>query len=79
MTALLRRAFEEAEKLPDEDQDAIASRLLEEVEDERKWNASFAATTDEQWGRLLAEVRLDIAEGRVTPLDEFLQSEGAGA
>jgi len=54
MTTLLQRAVAEIEKLPIEDQDAIASRLLAEVEDERAWVARFAATTDEQWDRLVA-------------------------
>jgi hypothetical protein len=59
-----------AEKLPAEDQDAIASRLLEEVEDERQWGARFAATTDDQWDRLVAEVRRDVAADDARPLDE---------
>ena len=70
MTTLLQRAFAEAEKLPIEDQDAIASRLLAEVEDERQWNARFAATTDDQWDRLVAEVRRDVVTGGARPLDE---------
>jgi hypothetical protein len=70
MTSLLRRALAEAEKLPAEDQDAIASRLLEEVEDERQWAARFAATTDDQWDKLLAKVRQDVAMNGTRPLDE---------
>jgi hypothetical protein len=70
MTTLLQRAFAEAEKLPPEDQDAIASRLLAEVEDERQWNARFAATTDDQWDRLVAEVRREVAAEGTRPLDE---------
>ncbi len=70
MTTLLQLAFAEAEKLPPEDQDAIASRLLAEVEDERQWNARFAATTDDQWDRLAVEVRRDVATEGTRPLDE---------
>jgi hypothetical protein len=70
MTTLLQRAFAEAEKLPAEDQDAIASRLLAEVEDERQWAARFAATTDDQWDRIVAEVRRDVATRGTRPLDE---------
>ncbi len=54
MTTLHERAVAEAEKLPIEDQDAIASRLLAEVEDERQWASQFAATTDDNgiaWSR----------------------------
>lgn len=71
MTSLLQRALAEAEKLPAEDQDAIASRLLEEVEDEKRWAASFAATSDEQWARLAEQMRADIAAGRTHPLDDI--------
>ena len=36
MTELLRRAIAEIEKLPDERQDAIATRLLSELQDEQE-------------------------------------------
>jgi hypothetical protein len=70
MTSLLQRAVAEAETLSAEDQDAIASRLISEVEDERAWNASFAATTEVQWDRLASQVRLEIAAGNIRPLEE---------
>ena len=70
MTTLLQQALAEAEKLPTEDQDAIAARLLAEVEDERAWASRFAATTDDQWDRIVAEVRREFATGRTLPLDE---------
>lgn len=70
MTTLLQRAVAEAEKLPLADQDAIASRLLAEVEDERQWVTRFGATTDDQWDRIVAEVRRDVATGGTRPLDE---------
>ncbi len=76
MTTLLQRAIAEAEKLPAEDQDAIASRLLAEIEDERRWNDRFAATTDDQWERLVAEVRRDIATGGTHTLDEAFPPDG---
>ncbi len=75
MTTLLQRAVAEAETLPIEDQDAIASRLLAEVEDERRWAARFAATTDDQWDRLVAEVRRDVASGGTRPLDEAFPTD----
>jgi hypothetical protein len=70
MTTLLQRAVAEVEKLPAQDQDAIAARLLAEVEDERQWDQRFAATTDDQWDRLVAKVRRDVAEHGTLPLDE---------
>ena len=70
MTTLLQRAVAEIEKLPAEDQDAIAARLLAEVDDERQWDTRFASTTDDQWDRLVAEVRRDVAAGGTLPLDD---------
>ncbi len=75
MTNLLKRAVAEIEKLPIEDQDAIASRLLAEVEDERAWAARFASTTNEQWDRLAAEVRRDVATGGTRTLEEAFPPE----
>ena len=75
MTSLLRQALAEAEKLPLEDQDAIASRLLAEVEDERQWAARFAATTDDQWDQLIAGVRRDVSTRGTRPLDEAFPTE----
>lgn len=42
MTNLLRRAFEEVEKLPETAQDEVASWLLAELADEQRWSAAFA-------------------------------------
>jgi hypothetical protein len=69
MTTLLQRAVAEVERLPQEVQDAIASRLLAEIEDERQWNCRFAATTNDQWDRLAARVQEDIAAGQTEPLE----------
>ena len=42
MTKLLEKAFNRASKLPDSSQDAIAAIILEELEDEKKWETFFA-------------------------------------
>jgi hypothetical protein len=46
MTDLLSKAFKKASELPDESQDSIAKRLLEEIEDELKWSSSFEESKD---------------------------------
>ncbi len=48
MTELLQQAIAEVSKLSDEQQDAIAARLLAELEDEQAWQKRFEATTDTQ-------------------------------
>lgn len=70
MTQLLQQAIAEIEKLPEDEQDAIAARLLAELEDEKKWKARFDSTTDDQWDRIAEMVRQEIAAGDITPLAE---------
>lgn len=42
MSQLLEHAVAEARKLPDAEQDAIAALILEEIEDDRKWEETLA-------------------------------------
>ena len=70
MTELLRQAIAEVSKLSDEQQDAIASRLLAELEAEQAWQARFEATTDTQWDNLAAMVRQEIESEATVPLDD---------
>lgn len=62
MTELLRQVVAEIEKLPAEQQDAIATRLLAELKDEQAWEKSFAATSDKQWDKLAQMVRQEIKD-----------------
>ena len=70
MTRLLEQAIIEIEKLPEDAQDAIAARLLADLMDENEWAARFAATSDEQWDRMAAMVRREIAAGDTMPLED---------
>jgi hypothetical protein len=70
MTELLRQAIAKIEQLPPDQQDAIASRFLAEIEDEQEWDKRFAATTDEQWDKMAAMVRKQIANNETIPLEE---------
>ena len=68
MTKLLQRAFDEASKLPEGEQDALGRILLEELASERRWEELFAGSGD-----LLAELADEaLAEhraGRTEKLD----------
>lgn len=57
MTEFLQQVFAQITQLSPEQQDAIASRFLAELQDEQKWEASFTATTDEQGDQMAAMVR----------------------
>lgn len=60
-TELLQQAIAEIQKLPPDQQDAIAARFLADLQDEQKWETQFAATTDDQWDQMAAMVRQEIA------------------
>jgi hypothetical protein len=64
MTQLLEQALNEVKKLPEPEQDAIATLILDELADERRWQESFARSQD-QLASLAAKVREDIRAGRV--------------
>jgi hypothetical protein len=69
MTELLQQAISLIEKLPAEQQNAIATQLLAQLQDDQKWETRFAATTDDQWDRMAAMVRQEIASGETVTLD----------
>jgi hypothetical protein len=68
MTQLLERAFAFASKLPESEQDAFAALLLAELDSERRWAASFAATQD-QLSSLADEVLREFEAGGTQPMD----------
>ena len=68
MTRLLERALTEASKLPEPEQDAVASLLLVELESEQKWAHSFAASQD-QLEQLANEALREFAAGETLPMD----------
>ena len=68
MTKLLDRAFQEASKLPEIVQNALAKWLMEEMEDEKKWETTFAETED-ILEMLADEALLSDKQGKTEPLD----------
>jgi hypothetical protein len=68
MTQLLERAFNEASKLTESGQDAVASLLLTELESDQRWNQSFA-TSQDQLSHLADEALRELADGKTQPLD----------
>ena len=70
MTELLQQVIAALQKLPDDQQDAIASRLMAELKDQQQWTEQFESTTDDQWNRMAAMVRQEIATDETMPLDE---------
>jgi hypothetical protein len=68
MTTLLARAFEQATKLPDIEQNALAKWLLDELQAERDWAKAFSESED-VLERLADEAIESKKQGKTTPLD----------
>jgi len=68
MTQLLERAFTEAAKLPEAEQDAFASLLLAELDSERRWTQLFAGS-HRQLESLADEALAEFEAGETLPLD----------
>ena len=68
MTKLLQKAFAEASKLPEPEQEALAEWLLEELASERRWAGSYGRS-EEALGRLADEALTEYREGRTRELD----------
>jgi hypothetical protein len=69
MTRLLEKAFEEASKLPDEDQDALAEMLLNDLASEQRWAEAFAKSQD-RLALLAKEALGEFKEGKTKPIED---------
>ena len=67
MTKLLEKAFSEAGKLSEEEQDKLAEWLLDELASERRWDELFASSQD-TLKALSDEAIAEHRAGRTKPL-----------
>ena len=70
MADLLEQVVAEIQKLPQDQRDAIAARIIADLKDDQAWTERFEATTDEQWDRLAEAARKEISAGDTVPLDD---------
>ena len=68
MTSMLEKAFSEAAKLPDIEQNALAKWVLDEIESDKKWVALFAESED-TLAQLASEALEEEEHGKTTRLD----------
>jgi hypothetical protein len=68
MTELLKSAIAKLQTLPESEQDAIASAILEEIEDEQRWDAAFAQSPD-ILSKLAASAMAEYNPGKTQELD----------
>ncbi len=64
MTQFLEKAFREIADLPVHEQDVIATIMLDEILDEKQWDAVFEQSQD-KLSKLAEKVRGDIREGKI--------------
>ncbi len=76
MTNLLKKAIKEVESLPDDEQDAIAASILEEVASERTWDELLGDPRSDTFLEQLGEnIRRQNDSGEITPGEKFLEEE----
>ena len=68
MTELLEQAIARLQTLPESEQDVIASIILEEIEDERRWNEAFSRSPD-ILAKLAASAMAEYHAGETQELD----------
>jgi len=71
MTEPPENAFREVAALSEEEQDAIASQIIETIEDEAAWKEKLAGNP-EKLRRLVDEALGQQQKGETRPLDEIL-------
>lgn len=68
MTKLLEKAFEEAARLPEVEQNALAKWLLDELHSKRQWTRAFSESED-ALETLADEALAEKRKGKAAPLD----------
>lgn len=68
MIQQLEKALTKLAELPELDQEAIANRILAEIEDEKLWHQQFQESQD-QLAKLADEALADFKQGKTLPLE----------
>ncbi|HVP45895.1 MAG TPA: hypothetical protein VMT32_04905 [Bryobacteraceae bacterium] len=69
MTKLMEEAFAAVAKLPEDEQNAIAALVVEEMTSEKRWSELFAASQD-QLAHLADEALRDWQSGKTKPFPD---------
>jgi hypothetical protein len=70
MTELLKKAFERASKLPEDQQDALAAVVFDELESEQRWTELLANSQD-KLAKLADEALEEAKQGKTRPFSEL--------
>lgn len=70
MSQLMEQAIQKARELPEPEQEALASIMLQEIESERRWDELFARPESaDLLSRMADQALADVKAGRARPLD----------
>ena len=70
MTALLEKALQKVGALPEDEQNAIASEILDSLADEEAWKSRLASKRD-RLRQLAREALQEDERGETRPLDDL--------
>lgn len=70
MTQLMETLIDQLHEIPEEEQDGVAARLLEDLKSERRWDELFASTTEEQWDKLEKEALDEFERGETKSMED---------
>ena len=68
LTISLEKAFAEASKLSEEEQNALAAWILQEITSEKRWEKTFSKSPD-KLAQLAEEALREHRRGKTQPLD----------
>jgi hypothetical protein len=68
LTISLEKAFAEASKLSEEEQNALAAWILQEITSEKRWEKTFSKSPD-KLAQLAEEALREHRRGETQPLD----------
>ena len=71
ITDALANAIAEASKLPTDDQNFLAFRIMEEIAEEKKWSDSFSRSQN-LLKKMADEACLEMGQDETRPLEEIL-------
>lgn len=70
MSQLMEQAIQKARQLPESEQEALASIMLQEIESERRWDELFARPESaDLLSRMADQALADARAGRAKPLN----------
>ena len=70
MTKLLEKAIAQASKLPEKEQDVLASLMLEELASEQRWDQAFAKSQD-KLAAMAKDAMNEFRAGKTRPMGKI--------